>query len=91
MKNTNWADGLRLKIHNVYATVFQLSGYDDNQLKEKEDVIIFEVASLLEQEKIKMLEALPKEKDYKVRDDFANWFDNGWNACLKEIKKRLTK
>lgn len=28
-----------LKINNVYATVFQLSGYDADQLKEKENTI----------------------------------------------------
>ena len=43
----DWEKELRLKIWNVYATVFQISGYDDNQLKEKEDVIINHIQSLL--------------------------------------------
>ena len=53
---------LRLKIHNVYATVFQLSGYDTDQLKEKAEVII----SFIDQNfigKEEMREKVDKLKD----------------------------
>jgi hypothetical protein len=46
--------------------------------------------SLLEQEKIKWLKALPKEKRFKDRD-VRNASDFGWNSCLQTIKQQLTK
>lgn len=42
---------IRLKIRRVYATVFQLSGYNERQLKEKEDIIIKDIERLLEEQK----------------------------------------
>ena len=79
MTNTNLADRFNKRFNGYWKG------------KAIPDEIKFFITEILKQEKIKWLEALPKEKDYKVRDDFANWFDNGWNACLKQIKQQLTK
>ena len=50
-------DKFRLKQHNVYATVFQLSGYDKEQLKEKQDVM----DDFLKDSLISMLDGIEKE------------------------------
>jgi hypothetical protein len=55
------------------------------------------ISSLLEQEKIKWLEALPKERDGQCVDPkyyiSSGWKDRnqGWNHCLQTIKQQLSK
>ena len=84
MTNTNW-DELKEAIK-----IFKVDGMSEHQF-------FLYVKSLLEQEKSKWLEALPKERDGQCVDPkyyiSSGWKDRneGWNACLKEVKHQLSK
>ena len=89
MTNTNW-DELKEAIK-----IFKVDGMSEHQF-------FLYVKSLLEQEKIKWLEALPKERDdeniivpegegigeYRFTEKLKI---RGWNKCLETIKQQLTK
>ena len=64
-----------LKIHNVYATIFQLSGYNDDQLKEKKDVI----KDFLKTSLNEVVEATNKEWEEKYR--------KYRDSCLDELEE----
>ena len=85
MENTNWAEEFENRFKD------DILGYDDEAIlagyKLYEDIESF-ITDLLEQEKSKWLEALPKEKRFKD-GDVRNASDFGWNTCLKEIKNNL--
>jgi hypothetical protein len=95
MTNTNWEEFER-KVGEELGSVSALFVSQECkgteiimpiiELKECLDRISLYAFSLLEQEKKKWLEALPKEVEEKNSE-----INQGWNACLKEIKQQLTK
>ena len=54
-----WQERFRLKLWNVYATIFQSSLYDDKQLKEKEDVMVEFITDLRKGDMEALIEMLP--------------------------------
>ena len=63
-----------------------LKWYHEPEIEDRSDQTIADWwLSLLEQEKMKWLEALPKEEDNENADYY-----QGWNDCLKEVKEQLT-
>ena len=113
MTNTNWEEEFNSKFGDEYMDYDY--GVKFSYIELYEDIKRF-ITDLLEQKKIKWLEALPKEKDYlwlccpnqEVYPDAPEFhicegrckehevsdgqtIQEGWNACLKEIKQQLTK
>lgn len=63
----NWEQEFRLKLHNVYSTIFQGSLYDDKQLKEKADVMVDFIKQIRQQdneELIKNIENLIQKERF---------------------------
>jgi predicted Fe-S protein YdhL (DUF1289 family) len=75
-----------LKLHNVYATIFQLSGYDDKQLKEKMDVMTSFLSKAIGQTREETIreveEILPDEYDLTESESV---------SLLNKIKQSLNK
>lgn len=63
MKEQTWQEKFRLKLWNVYATIFQSSFYDDKQLKEKEDVMVKFLEEMIDQIRKKDFKETLKEHD----------------------------
>jgi hypothetical protein len=86
MENTNWEKRFdKMFIHpfgdETRNAVWSLDM--ENEVKQF-------ISSLLEQEKIKWLEVLPKEKEITGWESVGRdgWL-NGWNDCLQTIKNNL--
>ena len=94
MTNTNWEEFER-KVGEELGSVSALFMSQECkgteiimptiELKECLDRISLYAFSLLEQEKIKWLEALPKESPHQSVSEYYS----GFNACLIEIKDKL--
>jgi len=93
----------RLKLWNVYATIFQLSGYDSKQLKEKEDVMVDFITlayntghkEALDEMDIKLLDlndAIFKEYKQAVKenDDASNGYAHSL-AMVKDLANVLSQ
>jgi hypothetical protein len=112
MKNTNLKEELeKILKNNVWGLVCTCGGggLDNNKTCDicngtgiynwEYGTAIKQISSLLEQEKIKWLEALPKEKDIgepvifseNIKIAIDQIKDTGWNDCLQTIKQQLTK
>jgi hypothetical protein len=91
-KTNNWEEELFFKLKEIYpaTTNYTFSNEIDFASFISQELKQF-ISDLLKQEKIKWLEALPKERKNPLRNDFVDGYDNGWNDCLKEIKQQLTK
>ena len=63
-----WEKDLRLKLHNVYATIFQLSKYNNKQLNEKEDIIVNFIKDLRKRDEEELIKGLiePVNEDEEV-------------------------
>jgi len=60
-KQNNWEEYFRLKLKNVYATVFQLSGFDEKQLKEKEDIMVEFIKDLRKKDEEELIKSLGEQ------------------------------
>ena len=90
MDINNWEKELRQKIRNVYATVFQLSLYDEEQLKEKEDVIIDFISSKLKEVLDECIgDKLPEDIDNYAYENYVGvGYIKHRQHCI-EIKNKL--
>ena len=80
----------RLKLNNVYATVFQLSGYSKEQLKEKEDVMVDFISSLRQQDckaLIEMIGTFTPTCGYECEEE--KGFQKGIQAEQSLIKNNI--
>lgn len=86
-----------LKLHNVYATIFQLSGYDDKQLKEKMYTMTSFLSKAIDQTEEETIreceELLPEEYEtpWNSIDAETCMIQLGYNEAVKEIKQSLNK
>jgi hypothetical protein len=79
MENTNWQEEYKKKFGLCSETGFKCRRAEEIKF----------ITDLLEQEKNKWLEALPKERKNPLRNDFVDGYDNGWNDCLQTILREM--
>ena len=79
------------KLHNVYATIFQLSGYNEKQLKEKKDVMNIFISKAIDQtreETIKdAIRKIEKIKIAVVKQTGAYKYNSCYEDCIDILNK----
>ena len=82
-----WEEEIKLKLWNVYAPYFQISGedYDSKALDEKAKVMAEYFKTLLQKQEDKYLKVLKEIKNFKKPlKRHKDWTDNEWIAKLNE-------
>ena len=75
-----WQEEFKLKRYNVYATVFQLSKYNNQQLKEKADVMVQFISDLRKRDMEALIEIMKDEfapsDNFLTIDLIKNYYEN---------------